>query len=209
VRVRDSGIGIDPSTLPRLFEPFRQADATLARSLGGLGLGLALVKGLVELHEGTVEAKSAGKDTGTEVVVRLPLATAPPTARDAAPGAPSRPRRILVVEDSVDGADSLRAVLALEGHTIEVAHDGLRGIEKSREFRPDVVVCDIGLPGMTGYEVARAMRGDPALRGAFLIALTGYALPDDRQRATDAGFDVHLAKPPTIEQLRGAIARAP
>ncbi|HET8773248.1 MAG TPA: ATP-binding protein, partial [Thermoanaerobaculia bacterium] len=210
VRVRDSGIGIDPSMLPHLFEPFSQADVTLDRSMGGLGLGLSLAKGLIDLHGGTVEAKSAGKDTGTEIVVRLPLSAAPPAARDRVPDLPPRPRRILVVEDNVDGADSLRALLELEGHTVDVAHDGPRAIEKARELRPEVIVCDIGLPVMDGYAVARMLKGDPALRGAFLIALTGYALPDDQQRAADAGFDAHVSKPLTsLEQLRRVIGSAP
>jgi two-component system CheB/CheR fusion protein len=209
VRVRDSGIGIDPSMLPHLFEPFSQADVTLDRSMGGLGLGLSLAKGLVELHGGTIEAKSAGKGAGTEIVVRLPLAATPPIARDRVPSAPPRPRRILVVDDNLDGAESLRAVLELEGHEVEVAHDGPGGIEKAHGLRPDVIVCDVGLPGMDGYAVARALRGDPAVRGAFLIALTGYALPDDQQRAADAGFDAHVSKPTTLEQLRSLIARAP
>jgi two-component system, chemotaxis family, CheB/CheR fusion protein len=150
VRLRDSGIGIDPAMLPRLFTPFSQADTTLDRRLGGLGLGLALVKGLIELHEGTVEARSEGKDAGATFVVRLPVAAAPRAAQASVPEAPPRPRRILVVEDNVDGAESLRAVLELEGHAVEVAHDGARGIQKAREFRPDVVMCDIGLPGMSG-----------------------------------------------------------
>ncbi|BDG08569.1 chemotaxis protein CheB [Anaeromyxobacter paludicola] len=209
VHLRDSGVGIERAMLPHLFEPFRQADATLDRSAGGLGLGLALVKGLVEAHGGDVEAKSFGRGTGTEFVVRLPLAAAPPDAREPEPGTPPRARRVLVIDDNDDGADTLRAVLELEGHTVEVAHDGPGGIERSREFRPDVVVCDVGLPGMSGYKVAQVLRSDPALRGTFLIALTGYALPDDQRRATDAGFDVHLAKPPTVEQLRSAIGRAP
>lgn len=206
LRIRDSGIGIDPAMLPRLFQPFSQADTTLARSLGGLGLGLALVKGLVELHGGTVEAFSGGAGAGTEFVVRMPLAAAPPIARDAAPAATSRPRRILVIEDNLDGAESLREVLEMDGHTVAVALDGTRGLAKAREFGPEVVLCDIGLPGLDGYEVAQALRNDPAVRGTFLIALTGYASPEDQQRATNAGFDAHLAKPPTIEQLRAAIA---
>ena len=209
VRVRDNGIGIDPPLLSRLFEPFSQADVTLERSLGGLGLGLAVVKGLIELHGGTVEAKSAGEGKGTEFVVRLPLAATPPATTQPAASAPPRPRQILIIEDNVDGAESLRAVLELEGHTVEVAHDGPEGIEKVRAFRPDVLLCDIGLPGMSGYEVARAVRTDPALRGAFLVALTGYASIEDQRRATEAGFDAHVAKPPTVEQLRGVIARAP
>jgi two-component system, chemotaxis family, CheB/CheR fusion protein len=209
LHVRDSGAGIQTAMLARLFEPFSQADDTLARSAGGLGLGLALVKGLVEAHHGTIEARSAGPGAGAEFVVRLPLAASPPTARDPDPSAPVRPRSILVVDDNLDGADSLQAVLKLDGHEVEVANDGPRAIERSRGFHPDVVLCDIGLPGMSGYEVARAMRADPALRGAFLIALTGYALPEDQRQAKDAGFDAHLAKPTTIEQLRSAIARAP
>jgi two-component system CheB/CheR fusion protein len=209
VHVRDSGMGIARAMLPHLFEPFQQADDTLARSAGGLGLGLALVKGLVDAHGGTVEAKSAGQGTGTEFVVRLPLAEAPSAARELDPGASPRPRRVLVIDDNDDGAQSLSAVLELEGHTVEIAHDGPRGIERSRGFRPDVVLCDIGLPGMSGYAVAQALRSDPTLRGTFLIALTGYALPEDQRRARDAGFDLHLSKPPSIEQLRSAIARAP
>jgi two-component system CheB/CheR fusion protein len=116
---------------------------------------------------------------------------------------------VLVVDDNVDGAESLRAVLELDGHTVEVAHDGPHAIERSEGFRPEVVLCDIGLPGMSGYDVARALRAQPGARGALLVALTGYALPDDQRRATEAGFDVHLSKPPSMDQLRSAIARAP
>jgi two-component system CheB/CheR fusion protein len=209
LHVKDNGAGIEGAMLSRLFEPFSQADDTLDRSAGGLGLGLALVKGMVDAHGGTVEAKSAGPGAGTEFVVRLPLETTPPAARDPEPSAPTRSRRILVVEDNLDGAESLRAVLELEGHAVQVAHDGTGGLETSRGFHPDVVFCDIGLPGMSGYEVARAIRADPALRGAYLIALTGYALTEDQRRAKEAGFDDHLSKPPTIEQLRRAIAQAP
>jgi two-component system CheB/CheR fusion protein len=209
LRIRDTGSGIESGMLPRLFQPFSQADATLDRRLGGLGLGLALVKGLVELHRGTVEARSGGEGAGSEFVVRLPRAELPAATRGAAPVAPSRPRRILIVDDNLDGAESLRDVLAMDGHTVEVAHDGRRGLQVAREFGPHVVVCDIGLPGMDGYEVARALREDPSLRGAFLVALTGYALPEDQRRATEAGFDAHLSKPTTVEQIREAIARAP
>jgi two-component system CheB/CheR fusion protein len=209
LHVKDNGAGIEAAMLSRLFEPFSQADDTLDRSAGGLGLGLALVKGMVDAHGGTVEAKSAGPGAGTEFVVRLPLETTPPAARAPEPSVPTRPRRILVIEDNLDGAESLRAVLELEGHAVQVAHDGTGGLETSRGFHPDVVFCDIGLPGMSGYEVARAIRADPALRGAYLIALTGYALTEDQRRAKEAGFDDHLSKPPTIEQLRRAIAQAP
>ena len=209
VRVRDDGAGIEPAMLPRLFQAFSQADLTLARSLGGLGLGLALVKGLVELHGGTVEALSEGKGKGAELVVRLPLAPPPPAARAPAPAGPPRRRRILVIEDNVDGAESLRAVLQMDGHEVEVAFDGSGGLEKGHSFRPEVVMCDIGLPGMDGYGVARAIRADPALCGAYLIALTGYASPSDQRRAVEAGFDAHLSKPPDIEQIQAAIDAAP
>jgi two-component system CheB/CheR fusion protein len=209
LRVRDTGAGIEAVMLPRLFQPFSQADATLERRLGGLGLGLALVKGLVELHGGTVEARSGGKGAGSEFVVRLPRAGPPAVPRATAPDARPHPRRILVVDDNLDGAESLRDILAIEGHTVAVAHDGARGVEQAREFRPDVVFCDIGLPGMDGYEVARALREDPSGREAFLVALTGYALPEDQRRARDAGFDAHLSKPTSIEQIREVVARAP
>jgi two-component system, chemotaxis family, CheB/CheR fusion protein len=208
LRIRDSGIGIDPAMLPRLFLPFTQADTTLVRSLGGLGLGLALVKELVELHGGTVEVFSSGVGAGAEFVVRVPLTTRSAVAPEPVPPAASRPRRILVIEDNVDGAESLREVLEMDGHTVAVALDGAQGLAKGREFGPEVVLCDIGLPGLDGYEVAQALRNDPALRGAFLIAMTGYATPEDQQRVTNAGFDAYLAKPPSFEQIRAAIAHA-
>jgi two-component system CheB/CheR fusion protein len=194
--------------LPRLFQPFSQADTTLDRRLGGLGLGLALVKGLVEAHGGTVEASSGGKGAGTEFVVRLPLA-APPAARDVTPAPPPRSRRVLIIEDNVDAAESLRLALAMEGHEVEVAHDGSDGLDRAREFGPDVVLCDVGLPQMDGYLVAKAFRADPGLREAFLVALTGYGLPEDERRAADAGFDTHLIKPAAIEQIQEVIGRAP
>jgi two-component system CheB/CheR fusion protein len=202
IRVVDTGVGMTPEMLARLFEPFMQADMTLERSKGGLGLGLALVKGMVELHGGSVEAKSAGLGQGTQVVVRLPLD--PAQAFDdvaARPRAPKMRRRVLVIEDNLDAADSLRDVLELEDHEVAVAHDGREGIVKARQFRPEVVLCDIGLPGMDGYEVARAFRADDALKRVFLVALSGYALPEDQRRAAEAGFDRHVAKPPSIEKL--------
>ena len=207
-RVRDTGIGIAPEVLPRLFEPFAQADTTLDRSKGGLGLGLALVKGLVEMHGGTVSAESQGLGKGAEFTLRFPLATeagAPETA-PARGSLEGRSRRVLVIEDNLDAAESLREVLELAGHAVEVALSGAEGIEKARAFRPDVVLCDIGLPGMNGYEVARAMRADPALRGVTLVALTGYAAPEDMAKTREAGFDLHLAKPPSAEKLEEALA---
>jgi len=204
LRVTDSGVGIDPALLPKLFEPFMQADVPLARSGGGLGLGLALVKGLVELHGGSVTASSAGKGQGAEFVVRLPgAAEVAGAARAATPTSalPAR-RRVLVIEDAVDVAAAMRLVLELSGHEVAVAHDGPEGIAAARALRPEVVLCDIGLPGMDGYAVARTMRADPALREAFLVALSGYAQAADIARARAAGFDEHLAKPPNIDKVR-------
>jgi PAS domain S-box-containing protein len=209
VRVRDSGIGIAPDILPHLFEPFMQADRTLDRSRGGLGLGLALVKGLAELHEGEVHVSSDGPGTGAEFVVRLPLERASAPSPGPAPAAaPRPPRRVLIIEDNLDAAESLQAVLVLGGHTVRVAHDGRGGLELAREFAPDVVLCDIGLPGMDGFEVARAFRADPSLRATALVALSGYALPEDRQRAAEAGFDRHLAKPASPDAIERVLAEA-
>ncbi len=210
LRVRDTGVGIAPDMLPRIFEAFAQADTTLDRSKGGLGLGLALVKGLVEMHDGTVSVESGGLGTGAEFTVRLPLeadrmlAVAP--VREVASNGSAR--RVLVIEDNVDGADTLRDALELGDHTVEVAYSGAEGIEKARTFKPDVVLCDIGLPGMDGYEVARTMRADPELGGVSLVALTGYALPEDVAKAKAAGFAAHLAKPPTLEKLEELLEQA-
>jgi signal transduction histidine kinase/ActR/RegA family two-component response regulator len=208
LRVRDTGAGLAPDTLGRLFQPFMQADVTLARTDGGLGLGLALVKGLVELHGGTVRARSEGPGKGAEFVIELPRSDGVTTAPAVAAAAPRRRRRVLVIEDNVDAAESLRDALSLEGHDVEVAFLGVDGIERARAWGPDVVLCDIGLPDVAGHEVARALRGDPALRGTFLVALTGYALPDDQKRAREAGFDEHLAKPPTMGRLAELLAAA-
>ncbi len=207
VRVRDNGAGITRDMLPRIFEAFTQADTTLERSKGGLGLGLLLVKGVIEMHGGTVSAASEGPGKGAELTVRLPLAVdvAPSVAPAASPPRPAR-RRVLVIEDNRDAAASLRDVLSLGEHTVEIAYSGPEGIEKARVLRPDLILCDIGLPGMDGYEVARALRADPALRDVTLAALTGYAGPEDVARSTAAGFDVHLAKPPNLERLERLLA---
>jgi len=194
--------------ISRLFQPFSQADTTLNRRLGGLGLGLALVKGLVERHGGKVDVSSGGKGMGTEVVLRVPLAAAP--ARIAvAPAAPPRSRCVLVIDDNVDAAESLQLALEMEGHEVNVAHDGPSGLDRARELAPDVVLCDIGLPGMDGYAVAKALRHEPALRAMFIVALTGHALPEDQRCASEAGFDAHLTKPATIARIQEVIARAP
>ena len=209
VQVRDTGAGIPLEALPRLFEPFMQADHTLDRSRGGLGLGLAMVKGLVELHGGEVSASSEGVGRGAEFTLRFPLEqleeqAGPPTS---APAPAECARRVLVVEDNVDAALSLRDALLLDGHAVEVAYDGADALEKLR-LRPfDVVLCDIGLPGMDGYDVARSIRA--RVDKIVLIAVTGYAQPAEVARARDAGFDQHIAKPPNLERLRSLLVQLP
>jgi CheY-like chemotaxis protein len=197
IRVDDTGAGIAPSVLSRLFEPFVQGDQALARTLGGLGLGLAIVKRLVEMHDGSVSARSHGAGKGAQFTIRLPLAQSSEvrTSTLSPPAATSPVRRVLIVEDNLDAAVSLKEALELHGHEVEIASSGQEGIEKARSFRPDVVLCDIGLPGMDGYEVARRIRSDRELRSLPLIAVSGYALPEDIDRSKAAGFDRHVAKP--------------
>jgi CheY-like chemotaxis protein len=206
--VRDSGAGIGPDLLPRVFETFAQEDRSLDRSKGGLGLGLALVKGLVGLHAGEVHAHSDGPGRGAEFVVRLPMQPEP-AAVTGMPEAPSRARtklRILVVEDNRDAADSLRLLLALYGHDVTVAYTGPAGVATAQEWKPDVVVCDIGLPGLDGFGVVRALRQDPATAKARMIAVTGYGGDEDRLKAREAGFDAHLVKPADPAALRELLA---
>jgi two-component system CheB/CheR fusion protein len=211
VRVRDDGIGIPADVLPHVFDPFVQADRSLDRTRGGLGLGLALVKALVELHGGTVEARSDGPDRGAELAIRLPLAPEEAVlSRPLGTGRETMPHhRVLVVEDNVDAAETLREMLLLWDHDVEVVHDGRDGVARARAFHPDVVLCDIGLPGMDGYAVARALRADPSVSSAYLVAVTGYASPEDARRAVGAGFDLHLGKPVPIEVLEEVLATAP
>ncbi len=186
--------------LERIFDLFTQVDPTLARSQGGLGIGLTLVRSLVELHGGTVTAHSAGPGHGSEFVVRLPL-----TGPAAAPLTPAEhphagPRHVLIVEDNADAREMLQTALSLEGHRVLACEDGARGIEMALLHRPEIVLIDIGLPGVSGYEVAlriRAALGDRVT----LVALTGYGQPSDRQQALAAGFDVHLVKPVGVEDL--------
>jgi two-component system CheB/CheR fusion protein len=209
IQVADTGVGMTPELVARLFQPFSQADSTLDRSKGGLGLGLALAKGLLELHGGDITVRSAGLGQGAEFIVRLPLAMDGAVAPQAGASASKGRRRVLIIEDNVDAADSLRDVLAFGEHEVEVAYNGPQGIAKAKEFRPDVVFCDIGLPGMDGFAVARAFRADDALKGVFLVALSGYALPEDVERAQTAGFNRHLAKPPSLEKLEKILAEVP
>jgi two-component system CheB/CheR fusion protein len=205
LEVKDTGIGIDRALLPRLFQPFSQGASGLARTNGGLGLGLALVKALAELHGGSVEASSDGPGRGSTFTVRLPTC-APPAARPLEARPRASRRRVLLVEDNVDAAVSLREALELMGHAVEVAHSGDEGLLKAGLFRPDVVLCDIGLPSMDGYEFARALRAQATPQPVLLVALTGYAASNDRSRAFDAGFDRHLAKPLDIDELDRLLA---
>jgi PAS domain S-box-containing protein len=211
ISVRDTGAGIDPGLLPNLFDAFVQGERTLARSEGGLGLGLALVKGLVELHGGSVEAHSEGAGKGAVFLLRLPLIgpLVNEPASDAAVREGPRPatakRRVLVVDDNADAAESLAQMIEIFGHDIEIAFDGPSAIEMARARRPDIVLCDIGLPGMSGYEVAQALRAehDGTIR---LIAISGYAQPDDIQKAMESGFEAHLAKPADPEKIETLLA---
>jgi PAS domain S-box-containing protein len=206
--IRDTGAGIEPELLPRLFRTFTQGDATLDRSKGGLGLGLALVKGLVEMHGGSVSAASGGSGEGATFTIHLPLAAAATGLEPLQPsvGSAGSPHRVLVIEDNDDAADTLREALELDAHVVEVAYSGREGIEKARAFHPEVVLCDIGLPEMDGYEVARAMRADPELGRVGLVAVSGYAQPEDVAMSKEAGFDAHLAKPPSIEALERTLS---
>lgn len=205
IKVRDSGMGMDPEVLGWVFEPFRQVDESVDRSRGGLGLGLALVKGIVELHGGEVAAASAGRGQGSEFTIRLPLDQnhAPSTAVVRVNTPEPVRRRILVIEDNLAGAYSMRMVLENLGHTLETAHDGAAGINAAQRFRPDVVLCDIGLPVLDGYSVARAIRQNPRLDKCLLIAISGYAR--DEERAREAGFDAHLLKPVDFEKLEALL----
>jgi two-component system CheB/CheR fusion protein len=207
LRVVDDGAGIPRELIARVFELFVQAPQTIARSRGGLGLGLAMVKGLVELHGGRVAIASDGIGCGTAVTLALPRAEPPPArVADERAELASVRCRILVVDDQVDMARSLAQALTLAGHDVEVAFDGLEGVERARAFRPDVVLCDLGMPQLDGYGVARALRADPELRCVRLVALSGYTQPEDRARSAEAGFDAHIAKPVSLDQILRAIA---
>ncbi len=210
VRVRDTGIGIARELLPRVFELFTQASRSLDRSQGGLGVGLTLVRKLVEMHGGTVEAHSAGIGHGSEFVVRLPATGRPAEeaeiGRAGEPVAPTRPLRVVLVDDNVDGVESLADLVGLLGHQVRTANDGPTGIETVRAFDPDVVFLDIGLPGMDGYEVARRLRAEFGTRIA-LIALSGYGRDEDRARSWEAGCAQHFVKPIEVQALQALFAR--
>jgi len=206
LRVRDTGAGIPPEDLPRLFQPFVRLQATSGRVNGGLGLGLALVKGIVELHGGSVSVASKGVGLGSEFTIRLPLAPVPEAAIERPQLDSAHGRRVLVIEDNRDAAETLADVLQILGHDVRIAYNGVSGIAAASEFHPDVVLCDIGLPDMEGYEVARRLHSEKASSSALLVALSGYGQPEDRKRSADAGFARHIVKPVTIDTLQQAIA---
>lgn len=211
LRVRDTGAGIAADTLRHLFEPFVQAERTLDRSKGGLGLGLALAQGIVQLHGGSIGASSDGPGRGAELVVWLPIKVTPGQPIRRGPEAPlaAEPRRVLIIDDLRDAAESLQEALALAGHVVAIAFDGPSGVAAARSFQPDVVFCDIGLPGMDGFEVARQIRLEPSLRKVFLVALSGYAAQVDIERSRQAGFDEYMAKPPRLEILQRMLVTVP
>jgi PAS domain S-box-containing protein len=207
VRVRDDGMGMSAELLEHAFDLFTQADRSLDRAQGGLGIGLTLVKSLVQMHGGSVAATSAGQGRGSELVVRLPLSLPQENADIAAPVNANAPRlvRALVVDDNVDAADSLALLLEMLGHEIRVAHDGPSALAMALSSRPDIVLLDIGLPGMDGYEVATRLRSS-GLESTVLVALTGYGREEDMQRSREAGFDHHLVKPVDIATLQKVMA---
>lgn len=205
MRVRDSGVGIDSDVLAQLFVPFAQGRQPLDRAAGGLGLGLALVKRLVEQHGGAVAVASDGPGAGTELTVRLPIVEGSAAIAPEVEVRDEIVRRILVIEDNVDAAETIQYLLESCGHQVQVAHDGPSGLIAARAFDPEIVFCDLGLPGMTGYDVCRALRAEGGST-RILAALSGYAQPCDREQSASAGFDVHVAKPPTQLDLQRVIA---
>jgi PAS domain S-box-containing protein len=206
--VRDSGVGIAPELLPRIFDLFTQADRTLGRSQGGLGIGLSLVQKLVHLHGGTVEAHSAGLGQGSEFIVRLPALSPARESialvKTAQPPAPTA--RVLVVDDNMDAADILVMTLQMFGHEVQVAYSGQAALETAVEYQPECVLLDIGLPEMDGYQVAQHLRQQPQTKDVWLIAMTGYGQDSDRQRTKEAGFDHHFVKPVDPQKLQDLLA---
>ncbi len=208
IEVSDNGIGIDPATLPHVFDLFSRKPGPAARQQGGIGIGLSIARQLVHLHGGNLTASSRGLGQGSTFTVRLPLAQAAMASAGApARGAPAGKvaRRVLILDDNVDAAQTLGALLELGGHEIELAHTGREAIERAPRFLPDVAFLDIGLPDMTGYDVARALRQAPSLERTRLVALTGWGAPQDRAHSREAGFDVHLTKPVNLEAIAAAL----
>lgn len=210
VSVRDNGIGIPADMLARIFDMFTQVDRSLERSQGGLGIGLTLVRRLVEMHDGSIEARSSGPDEGSEFVVRLPVfikqSNEPPPRSDGPKAAALSGCRILVVDDNKDSADSMGMLLRIKGNDIRTAHDGLEAVDVAGTFRPDLVLLDIGLPKLNGYEVARRIRQQPWGRDVILVALTGWGQDEDIRRSQEAGFNFHAVKPVELAALEKLLA---
>lgn len=210
VSVTDDGEGISADVLPRLFQPFAQGAQTLERARGGLGLGLALVSRLATLHGGSIDAQSRGPGKGSTFTIRLPRGSAPAGGISAVAGVQHvAPRRVLIIEDQQDARDSLRMLLELDGHDVALARDGAEGLAKLAKMDPDAALVDIGLPGIDGYEVARRAKDLPNRKNILMIALSGYAQKEDRERSREAGFDLHLAKPVAYDDLRQALSKPP
>jgi len=210
VAVRDNGIGISAEMMPRVFTLFAQASPALERSEGGLGIGLALVRGLVELHGGSVSAHSGGVGQGSEFVVRLPLGS-PSSARDEERGAPAseaaKPLRLLVADDNRDSASTFAALLQASGHEVSVAHTGREAFDLAGKLQPDALLLDIGMPELNGYQLAQRIRGTSWGRAVTLIAITGWGQEQDKRRALAAGFDQHLTKPIDPSHLEALLQR--
>ena len=207
LRIRDTGAGIAKDMLPRIFQLFVQGDQSLAHTSGGLGIGLTLVHRLIELHRGRVEVHSEGPGRGSEFTIGLPLSRNPAAHAPGAVAAPARrpTAAVLLIEDNADARQSLRTLLEQEGHRVDEVADGALGLARAEATEPDIVLIDIGLPGLDGYEVARRIR---SRRGAapILVAITGYGQAQDRRRSLEAGFDAHLTKPVSPEHLAGVLA---
>ena len=211
-RVRDTGTGISAEMLPRIFDLFTQAEQSIDRSQGGLGIGLTLVQRLVEMHGGSVHAASAGSGRGSEFTVRIPTTAAPNLPNDA-PGllldaVRIQRRRILVVDDNVDSAETLAKLLRLHGHSVQVAFDGQAALDETRARRPEVVILDLGLPGISGFEVARTIRSETGEGEPLLIAVSGYGREEDQQRSREVGFNQHFTKPVSFTALLNFVSEA-
>jgi CheY-like chemotaxis protein len=207
VTVEDDGIGIAPEMLPRIFEMFAQDQPALQRAQGGLGIGLSLVRALVVLHGGRVEAHSEGVGRGTRMIVRLPLAERPAVVDAPEPARPSPGRclRVLVADDNADAAETLAMFLSGLGHSVRTARDGVEALAVAEEQRPELVLLDLGMPRLNGLETARALRETPWGRAARIVAVTGWGHPDDRRRTAEARFDDHLVKPVELRELRAIV----
>ncbi|MEO6361669.1 MAG: ATP-binding protein [Caldimonas sp.] len=209
VRVTDTGVGIPAEHLEQVFEMFTQVDRTMNRARGGLGIGLSLVRELVQLHGGTVSARSDGVDRGSTFTITLPAQSAPASDAANAPGSLAGRMRlkVLVIDDNQDVADGLAALLGIDGHDVRTAYDAHGGLEQVALFEPDLVFCDIGMPVMTGHDFARQLRSDANCKVGCLVAVTGWGTPEDKRLSAEAGFDVHLTKPVDPRQLEEVLAR--